>query len=185
VANHGLTVSGTAVTIAPGAASGNTSTITVTPTGGFTGSVALTATLTDQPSGAQDVPTLSFGSTNPVSITGTQAGTAILTISTTAASSSSVSYPEGQGFRWKAAGGVALAGMLLLGIPARRRCWRALLSMLILLVALAGGMLACGGGNNGGGGTGNPGTTAGTYTVTVTGASGTKTAKATITVTVQ
>jgi hypothetical protein len=38
--------------VAPGATTGNTSTITVTPTGGFTGSVALTAALTTSPSGA-------------------------------------------------------------------------------------------------------------------------------------
>ena len=42
-----FTVSGTAVTIAtPGATSGNTSTITVTPTNSFTGSVTLAATVT-------------------------------------------------------------------------------------------------------------------------------------------
>ena len=38
-----FTVSGTAVTVAPGATSGNTSTITVTPANGFTGPVNLSA----------------------------------------------------------------------------------------------------------------------------------------------
>ena len=49
--------------------------------------------------------------------------------------------------------------------------------MMGFLLLLAGGMLACGGGSSGGGGTGGggnsiPGTTAGTYVVTVTCSSG-------------
>jgi len=65
-----FTVSGTAVTVsAPGVTIGNTSTITVTPTGGFTGGVVLTAVVTNSPNGAQYMPTLSFGSTSPVGIT--------------------------------------------------------------------------------------------------------------------
>jgi hypothetical protein len=55
--------------------------------------------------------------------------------------------------------------------------------MLALLVALASGVLACGGG--GGGITIYPGTTAGNYTITVTGTSGTTTATGTISLTVQ
>jgi hypothetical protein len=55
--------------------------------------------------------------------------------------------------------------------------------MLALLIALTGGVLACGGG--GSGGTIYPGTTAGNYTITVTGTSGTKTATGTISLTVQ
>jgi hypothetical protein len=81
-----------------------------------------------------------------------------------------------------------LAGILLFGIPARRRSWRTMLGMLVFFVALSGGVLACGGGGSGsggGGGTGNPGTTAGTYTVTVTGTSGTTTATGTVALTVQ
>jgi hypothetical protein len=78
-----FTVNGSSVTVTPGATTGNTSTITVTPSGGFTSSVALTATITSGPVGAQYPPTLSFGSTTPVSITGASVGTATLTISTT------------------------------------------------------------------------------------------------------
>jgi hypothetical protein len=77
-------IAGISVTIDPGATTGNTSPITVTPAGGFTGSVALTAAVTSSPIGAQDPPTLSFGSTSPVSITSTAPGTATLTVSTTA-----------------------------------------------------------------------------------------------------
>jgi hypothetical protein len=56
-----------------------------------------------------------------------------------------------------------------------------MLGMLALLIALAGGVLACGGG----GGTSTPGTTAGIYTITVTGTSGMITAANTISLTVQ
>lgn len=62
-----------------------------------------------------------------------------------------------------------------------------MLGMLALIVALSGGILACGGGGSGGGGggTSNPGTTAGTYTVTVTGTSGATIASGTVNLTVQ
>jgi hypothetical protein len=184
-----FTVSGTSVTVLPGAATGNTSTITVTPSGGFAGSVVLTAAVTSSPTGAQYPPTFSFGSTSPVSITGTSAGTATLTITTTAATNAALVLPKHNGVPWYAAGGAALAGILLFCIPARRRSWQTMLGMLVLLVALTGGVLACGGGGSGGGGggggTSNPGTTAGTYTVTVTGTSGTTTATGTVALTVQ
>jgi hypothetical protein len=78
-----------------------------------------------------------------------------------------------------------VACLLLFGIPARQRGWRTMLGMLALFGALSGGVFACGGGGNAGGGTSNPGTTAGTYTITVTGTSGTLTATTPITLTVQ
>ncbi len=185
---------GTALTLAPGAATGNTSTITVTPSGGFTGSVALTAALTSSPTGAADLPTFSFGTTTPVSITGASAGTATLTITTTPQSTSALLYPKRPGFMRFAAGGSALACVLLFCTPRRKRNWRKILGMLLLLVGLTGGVFACGGGgsNSGGGGGGggqsNPGTTPGTYTITVTGTGPAGTgisATGTITLTVQ
>jgi hypothetical protein len=163
----------TVVNVAQGATSGNTSTITVTPAGGFTGSVALTAAVTSSPAGAQYPPTLSFGSTTPVSITGTAAGTATLTISTTAATNATLVHPKRPGNPWFASGAAAtVVCILILGIPARRRGWRSTLSMMALLFAISSGVLACGGGGNGGGG-GVSGTTPGPYTITVTGTSGT------------
>ena len=179
-----FTVSGTPVTVAPGAIAENISTITVTPAGGFTGSVALTAVVTSSPAGAQDPPTLSFGSTSPVSINSTAAGTATLTITTT---SSALAYLFDSGVHWYPADGAVLTCILLFGISARRRSWRTILGMLVFLIVLTSGMVACGGsgGSSGGGGPSNPGTTAGTYTVTVTGISGTTTATSIVTVTVQ
>jgi hypothetical protein len=186
--NPSLTIGGTAVSVTPGTTTSNTSTITVTPSGGFTGNVALSADVTSSPTGAQYPPTLSFGSTTPVNISGTNPGTATLFIATTAATSAAVVHPNRPGVPWYAAGGATMACILLYGIPARRRRWQTMLGMLALFAALSGGMLACGGGN-----TPNPsptpvtkpGTTAGTYTVTVTGTSGATTATGTVTLTVQ
>jgi hypothetical protein len=95
-------------------------------------------------------------------------------------------HPQLPGEPWYAAGGATLACLLLFGIPARRRSWRTVLGGMTLFVALSSGIFACGGG--GGGGNNcipNSGTTAGTYTITVTGASGTLTATNTVTLTVQ
>ncbi len=106
VTNPSFTMSSTAVTIATlGATTGNTSTITVTPAGGFTGSVTLTASITSSPTGAVDLPTLGFGSSSPVTITGASAGTATLTIATTAVTSSVLPYPMPRGRGWYATGG--------------------------------------------------------------------------------
>ena len=55
----------------------------------------------------------------------------------------------------------------------------------ILSLALLASTAACGGGGSSGGGRGNPGTTPGAYTVTVTGTSGSTNAKGTVTLTVQ
>ena len=184
-----FTLSGTAVSIAPGATTGNTSTVSVTPSGGFTGSVALTAALATSPTGATNLPTFSFGATTPVNITGASAGTGTLTISTTAITTSTLIRPpplNSSGFGWPAAGSAAIACVLLIGIRARRRRWFGMLGMFVLLVFLAGAIASCGGGGGGGGGgnTGNPGTTAGSYTITVTGTSGSITQTATVNLTV-
>jgi hypothetical protein len=165
---------GGAISVNPGATSGNTSTITVTPSGGFTGNVTLTAALTSSPNGASDLPTFSFGTTSPVSITGASAGTGTLTVSTTAATSSALIWPRFRRNPWYAAGGASLACLLLLGIPARRRRIQTMLGMLLLLAFLVSAVVSCGGSGskNGGGGGGNPGTTTGSYTITVTGTAG-------------
>jgi hypothetical protein len=183
-----IAITGTPVSVAPGATSGNTSTITVTPGGGFTGSVTLTAAVTSSPVGAVYPPTFGFGSTSPVNITGTTAGSATLTVSTTAPDISSLAYPNRPGVPWYAASGAALACVLFFGIPARRRTrWQNMLGMLALLLTLAGSLIACGGGGGGGDHDGDniAGTTPGTYTVTVTGTSGATTGTGTFTLTIQ
>jgi len=177
-------IGGTTVVLTPGATTGNTSTITVTPAGGFIGSVALTASITSSPYDAQYPPTLSFGSSSPVSITGSSAGTATLTISTTAAVSSALAESSQSTAPWYLAANLALAFAACFGRPAwRRRCPR-LLGMIALSVLLAGGLSACGN-KVGSAGTTGPGTTPGNYTVTITGTSGTTTETGSIALTVQ
>ena len=185
----GINLTASSVAIAAGATTNNWSTITVTPQGEFIGSVALTAAITSVPAGAQYMPTLSFGSTSPVSITGSSATTATLTITTTAATSAALSHPKVSTDRWYIAGGFSLACILLFGIPARRRAWRNMLAALVLFLALVAGVNACGGGGGGGGGTGGgsgkSGTTPGNYTITVTGTSGSIIGSSTVSLVVQ
>lgn len=79
-----------------------------------------------------------------------------------------------------------LAGIFLFGIPSRRRKGRAILEMLVLVAVFTGGVLACGGGSSAAcTPTTTPGTTAGNYTITVTGTSGALTETGTVTLTVQ
>ena len=165
-ASFALSASATTLSLAPGATSGNTSTISVTPSGGFTGAVALTCSIS--PTAASDPATCSFSPAS-VTISGATAQTSTLTINTTAATTA---QNKPMNLFWPSAGGAALAMVFFFGIPARKRNWVAMLGLLVLFVSLAG--LGCGGGGSGGGGGGggNTGTTPGTYTVTINGASG-------------
>jgi subtilase family serine protease len=167
------------ITVSPGATSGNTSTITVTPgASGFTGTVNLTCSIT--PTAASDPATCSFTSPS-VSLTGTTAQTSTLTISTTAATA----LNEPLKLFWPSTGGAVLALVFLFGIPKRRRNWLAMLGLLVMFVS--GVAIGCGGGGGSGGGgsnPSNPGTSAGTYTVTVTGTSGALAPTTTVTLTV-
>jgi len=175
-----FSIAGTAVSVAPGATTGNTSTITVTPQAGFTSTVALTCTFTANAS--NDPATCSISPASLTNFTGTTPQTSTLTIGTTAPTSA---LNQTRKLFWPA-GGAALALLMLFGIPARRRSWRAMLGMVALLFILAGGMVACGGSSGGGGGGGgNSGTTAGFYTITVTGTSGSITESSTVSLTVQ
>jgi hypothetical protein len=140
---------------------------------GFNDSVGLTCTA---PSGLTC-------SLNPASLTVNGNTTATLTINaSTPASAVRAAGSSAQPMRWLAAsGGLTLACVFLLGIPARRRKWQSFLSLTILAVLAAG--IGCGGGG-GGSSTSNPAppspptsgstpTAAGTYTVLVTGTQGT------------
>jgi hypothetical protein len=173
------TLSGTGINIAAGATTGNTSTITVTPaSSGFSGTVALTCAVTSSPTGATAGPTCSL---NPVSVTVSgKAATSTLTVNTTAPSSSgALSYPLKNVFA--AAGGTALACLLMFTIPARRKGWRTILSLIVFALAISAG-IGCGGSSNSGGGGSVGGTTPGNYVVTVTGTSGSTSTTAAVTV---
>ncbi|MGA2753506.1 MAG: protease pro-enzyme activation domain-containing protein [Terracidiphilus sp.] len=150
--------------------SSSTSTITgTTSSTDYTGvvtlnSCALTSSSVTNPNSP---PTCSVtGTITYVSGTATGSGTA--TIFTTAASTSGLVRPEPAGKGWLGAGsGAVLAFLVFLGIPARRRSWRATLGMVVLLAVL-GSLSACGG-SSGTTTTTTPGTSAGTYTFTVSG----------------
>jgi hypothetical protein len=159
---------GGTISIGPGATTGNTVTISVTPSNGFTGTVNLSCSIS--PTAASDPATCGL-SPSSVTISGSTTQTSTLTINTTTATSSA--NREMRLF-WPTTGCTALAAILFIWIPRRRRSWLTMLGLLILFVSV--GAVGCGGGGNsgggGGGGGGNAGTTPGTYTVTVTGTSG-------------
>jgi hypothetical protein len=159
-----------------------TTPITITPSNGFTGPVSLSCVVAS-PSGANDPATCSIPSS--VTISGTTPQTATLTISTTAATA----FNEPLKLFWPSTGGTVLALLFFFVVPRRRRNWLAMLGLLVLFasgVAIGcGGGVSSGGGGGGGGGSSNPGTTPGTYTVTVTGTSGTITQTTAVTVSVK
>ncbi|MGA7159246.1 MAG: chitobiase/beta-hexosaminidase C-terminal domain-containing protein [Acidobacteriaceae bacterium] len=174
-----FSVTGTAITLAPGATTGNTSTISLTPWGGFTGVVSLSCTLS--PAAASDPATCSIPAS--ATISGATAQTVLLTVNTTSATSS-LNRPGT--FPWGSVGGTALACMFLFGMPARRRKWTSNLLALLMCLFVLGGALGCSGNGGGAGsGVGNPGTTPGAYVVTVTGTSGTITQSGTISISLQ
>lgn len=184
-----FSVVGTVTSISPGQSAANSSKITVEPIAGFTGNVALTASVTSSPVNAVNPPTLSFGSTSPVSITNSAAGTATLTISTTApktnACSAENTKPGGPSF--SSGGGVVMAVLLFFGAARRRKHWCRLLGASFLFLAVLSSLTACGGGGGGSAcsPTVTPGTTPGTYQITVTGTSGALTASTTFQLTIE
>jgi hypothetical protein len=157
--------------------------VSVAPHSGFTGAVNLTCAVTTSIKGGLDPPTCSVPGS--VTITGTAAATATLSVQTTAGNVGALQSPLR---RFLGGGGeVAVALVLLFGIPARRRRWGVLLGLLAF--AFIAGAIGCGGGGGGTGGGGGQsfGTTAGSYTITVTGtdaATGKITANTTVTLTV-
>ncbi len=149
-AQTGFTLTSANVTLEPGATTGNTSAITVTPVGGFTGSVTLTAEISASPAGAADPPTLSFGASSPVVLSGAGASTATLTIVTTAPATGALARPWIPASRWYAAGGTAMACLLFFCVPTQKRAWRRFLGV-IALAMFAGFAISC---SSGGAGTG-------------------------------
>jgi hypothetical protein len=165
-----FTISGVAISFAHGATTGNTSVITTTPVGGFTGTINLSCAIT--PVAANDPPTCTI--TPSVTISGATSQAATLTVNSTRANAS---LDQTKKLFWPSTGGAALALILLFGIPARRRRWQSMVGILVLLLSITCGVAACG--------SGNPGTTAGNYTVTVTGTSGATTETGTVSLSIQ
>jgi hypothetical protein len=186
-----FSLTGATVTIDRGATTGNTAAISITPSGGFTGAVTLTATLASSPAGARDLPSLSFAASS-VHVSGSGAASATLIISTTlttnmatnTAANRNGSAAEHGNTRWYAPGGAALACLLLFGVP-RRRQWQRYLGMLVLLAALASGAIGCTSNLPMGSTSSDSGTTPGAYLISIQGASGSATAATTVSLTVQ
>jgi len=137
----------TAATITAPSTSG-ASTVTATATGGYTGTITLTCSVAPI-TGGVDTPTCT-GSTITVT-SGETTATGTINLSTTAASAAARRTTRADasepGIRpWLGAGGAALACVLLVGIPARRRAWKAWLGVFLLMAAFGGVLVGCGSG---------------------------------------
>src|SRR5262249_36921400 len=148
--------------------------ITVSPQGGFTGTVSFNCS---------GLPAASNCSFNPATLTpnGNPATTTLM-IATTARS---VATARSLSVRTLAAFvGVGFLGIVFLGVPSRRRRNLRRAGMLFLVVGMVLTLVSCGGG----GGSKPPvvtGTPAGTFSVTVSATSGTTTHSSVITLIVQ
>jgi trimeric autotransporter adhesin len=153
------------ITIPSQGASGST-TITITPTGAFSGNVVLTCAVTSSPAGAIDPP--ACGLTTPVTVALGTTATATLSINTTAQSTSALVSKSGE---WLAGMGTTLftATLIFLLLPVRRRRLTTL-ALTLCVACVFGTAVGCGSSNSTGTKTGpSGGTTLGAYTVTVTG----------------
>ena len=176
----------TPAAVSPGATA--TSTIGgAASTTNYSGTVTLGAcSLSSSPSGAQSLPSCSASGTITYA-NGTPSGNGTATVTTTATTTASLARPKLPGNKgWLGAGsGAVLALLVFFGIPARRRSWRSMLSVLVALAAL-GTLVSCSS-NTSSNVFSVPGTTAGPYTFTVQGtgsdpASTTETVSFTVTV---
>ena len=171
-----FTVSASPTSLSITAGGAGTTTISVTPAGGFAQAVSFAC------SGLPSEATCTFA---PATVTpGASAVTSTLTISTTAAQAAE----RGRLYRSGMTGLLGLLSMFLFALPRNKRpaAWGRWCA-LVIAVTLAGGLIACGGGGGSGGGSTptDPGTPAGTSTVTVTATSGSINQTASLQVTVQ
>lgn len=163
-----FSLSATAPTaVSPG--SSGSSTVTVSTANNYTGTASLTCALTSSPSGAVDPPACSLSPTTVALSSTSTGGTVTATISTTAATTTTTQLTRPKrGSGWMGAGGGAvLAFLIMIGLPSRRR-WRSMLGVMALMAVL-GGLAGCGDFWQAPSGSSANGTTAGSYTFTVTG----------------
>jgi len=151
-----FTIGGSAVTVTAG--SNQVSTITVTPTGGFTGTVNVTCPTAGLPAGVTCSPNpLAINVTSAAAATG-QLTVAVAAPSTTLTASTALAEPTlyaagmipsrgGKGW-WTLSAGTGLAAMFLLFLPGRKK-YRAALGLGLLCVVSF--TLGCSGSGGGGG----------------------------------
>ena len=160
------TVTATAVTIGPGAS--GTSTLAVSSANDYAGTVSFKCSVTSSPAGASDLPTCTASQTVTLSST-TTSGQAVVTVNSTAPTAALHMPALRNGRGWFAGTGGALVAFVLFFVPRRYRLWQWIAIALFALV-LFGTLSACGGGGSSvSTPPSNPGTTPGTYTLTVTG----------------
>ncbi|MGB6831466.1 MAG: hypothetical protein WBE41_25675, partial [Terracidiphilus sp.] len=151
---------------------GGTATSTISGAASSTGYIGVVTlngcSVTSSPTNAVNLPICSASGTITYAggSTDTPTGTGTATVTTYANTAMNNGNPANPFKALYGAGGTVLAFLVFLGIPARRKNWRALLGAIMLLVGL-GTLSACGGG--GGGTTQSNATTPGSYTFTVTG----------------
>jgi Bacterial Ig-like domain (group 3) len=149
-------------------------TITITPSGGFSSAVNLSCS---------GLPAQSNCGFVPPALTPSGAVSSALTITTTAHTLASAS--PAPSILASALTGVGLLGVVIVGGATRRkRVWQSA-AMLLVVMAIVAGLAGCGGGGHTPVPNPTTGTPAGTYTVTVTAASGATSHAGTITLTVQ
>ena len=175
-ASFTIGASPSSATVSAGAST--TTTITVTPAGGFNQQVSFACT---------GLPTGGSCSFNPTTVTpnGTAASTTTLTIAT-AAQSGALTLPWRPGSRSGGATTLALLAAGALWVFGRRKNipWMRIGSLVLVLVTIAAVAAGCGSSGGSGGGGGGGGSTPQTYTITVTGTAGTENQTATFTLTV-
>jgi len=155
----------------------------------YVGTINLTCALTNSPAGAQSLPTCIM-TPSSVAIMAGGSKTSVLTVYTTAASTSAHVRPFRQQLWGIGPEGAVLAVVLFFGLPPRRRRW---ISMLVLGVIAVSGAIGCvsGGGSSAAppsSSPSTPATTVGSYTFTVTGTdtvSATMTSSTNVVITVQ
>ena len=165
-------------TLAVAAGQTNTAPFIVAPITGFVGTVSFTCSVPASMSEASC-------SASSVQVTGVTGASSTLTVNTTGAHH--VASIKHHDHRLMATMGTLFAGFFWFGIPAVRRRRFAILA-LVLTLLLVLGIASCGGssgGNNTSSGHTDPGTPAGTYTLTLTATSGTATHTMNVTATVQ
>ena len=135
-----FTLSAADVTLTAGATSTNAATITVTPIGGYTGTITLTAAVTASPAGSNAAPTLT-GST--VTISGAAAGTGAITVASIASAARiRAALTKGSGW-FGAAGGTGIAALFFFLFPGRLRRWRKVFSAGLLLAVMSFAAVGC------------------------------------------
>jgi subtilase family serine protease len=165
-----FSVFGDTVGIAAPGGSG-TSTITVDARNGYSGTVSFTCT-------APTAALIGCSVGGPVTLGGaTTSGSVTLSITTKA----TAALDPGNAPLWLGSSGALMAGVLVFGIPARRRRWGVALTLLTL--ALIASAVGCGGSSSSG--TKNPGTPVGVYTIGVTASDGTTSHTTNVAVAVQ